>query len=126
MVQVSCPYAHTLTNTHFIFCRKALELGFSKPWPEAMQMITGQPNMSAEALLTYFQPLTNWLINENLKNKDNLGWPEYTWTPYAGTESISVWPWTHKEVGLGAVRREPIVSHCQRHPLRNRLPEGKQ
>nr|XP_056719617.1 angiotensin-converting enzyme [Euleptes europaea] len=62
----------------------AMKLGYSKPWPEAMQLITGQPNMSAEALLTYFEPLKNWLINENLKNRENLGWPEYTWTPYAG------------------------------------------
>ncbi|XP_060637297.2 angiotensin-converting enzyme isoform X1 [Anolis sagrei] len=62
----------------------ALKLGFSKPWPEVMQLITGQPNMSADALLTYFQPLTDWLINENLKNQETLGWPEYTWLPYAG------------------------------------------
>uniref|UniRef100_A0ACB8ETM7 Uncharacterized protein n=1 Tax=Sphaerodactylus townsendi TaxID=933632 RepID=A0ACB8ETM7_9SAUR len=62
----------------------AMKLGFSKPWPEAMQLITGQPNMSAEALLTYFEPLKNWLINENVKNAENLGWPEYTWTPFSG------------------------------------------
>ncbi|XP_054851332.1 angiotensin-converting enzyme [Eublepharis macularius] len=61
----------------------ALKLGYSKPWPEAMQLITGQPNMSAEALLTYFQPLTNWLIKENEKNTESLGWPEYSWIPYA-------------------------------------------
>ncbi|KAH0627017.1 hypothetical protein JD844_002377, partial [Phrynosoma platyrhinos] len=62
----------------------ALKLGYSKPWPEVMQLITGQPNMSAKALLTYFQPLTDWLISENLKNEEILGWPEYTWLPYAG------------------------------------------
>uniref|UniRef100_A0A803W0Y4 Angiotensin-converting enzyme n=1 Tax=Ficedula albicollis TaxID=59894 RepID=A0A803W0Y4_FICAL len=62
----------------------ALKLGFSKPWPEAMQLITGQPNMSAEALMSYFEPLMTWLEKENSKNGEVLGWPEYSWTPYAG------------------------------------------
>uniref|UniRef100_A0A8C6VKL6 Angiotensin-converting enzyme n=1 Tax=Naja naja TaxID=35670 RepID=A0A8C6VKL6_NAJNA len=59
----------------------ALKLGFSRPWPEVMQNITGQPNMSAEALLTYFEPLTKWLIEKNRENNETLGWPEYTWQP---------------------------------------------
>ncbi|NXD26865.1 ACE enzyme, partial [Spelaeornis formosus] len=64
----------------------ALKLGFSKPWPEAMQLITGQPNMSAEALMRYFEPLMTWLEEENKKNKEVLGWPEYSWTPYTGMQ----------------------------------------
>uniref|UniRef100_A0A8C3L470 Angiotensin-converting enzyme n=1 Tax=Chrysolophus pictus TaxID=9089 RepID=A0A8C3L470_CHRPC len=64
----------------------AMKLGFSKPWPEAMQLITGQPNMSAEALMSYFEPLTTWLVKENTKNGEVLGWPEYSWTPYTVTE----------------------------------------
>uniref|UniRef100_A0A8C3KJA8 Angiotensin-converting enzyme n=1 Tax=Calidris pygmaea TaxID=425635 RepID=A0A8C3KJA8_9CHAR len=64
---------------------EALKLGFSKPWPEAMELITGQRNMSADALLSYFEPLMIWLVKENEKNKEVLGWPEYSWTPYAGT-----------------------------------------
>ncbi|NXE97932.1 ACE enzyme, partial [Menura novaehollandiae] len=64
----------------------ALKLGFSKPWPEAMQRITGQPNMSAEALMSYFQPLMTWLEKENKKNGEILGWPEYSWTPYTGMQ----------------------------------------
>ncbi|XP_074835263.1 angiotensin-converting enzyme [Carettochelys insculpta] len=62
----------------------AMKLGYSKPWPEAMQLITGQPNMSADALMTYFKPLTDWLIAENAKTGETLGWPEYNWTPYTG------------------------------------------
>uniref|UniRef100_A0A8C5IRE9 Angiotensin-converting enzyme n=1 Tax=Junco hyemalis TaxID=40217 RepID=A0A8C5IRE9_JUNHY len=64
----------------------ALKLGFSKPWPEAMQLITGQPNMSAEALMSYFEPLMTWLEKENQKNGEVLGWPEYSWTPYTGMQ----------------------------------------
>ncbi|XP_010012983.1 PREDICTED: angiotensin-converting enzyme [Nestor notabilis] len=64
---------------------EALKLGFSKPWPEAMELITGQPNMSADALMSYFEPLMTWLVNENEKNEEVLGWPEYSWTPYTAT-----------------------------------------
>ncbi|XP_040473534.1 angiotensin-converting enzyme [Falco naumanni] len=64
---------------------EALKLGFSKPWPEAMKLITGQPNMSADALMSYFEPLMTWLVNENKKNREVLGWPEYGWTPYTAT-----------------------------------------
>ncbi|MBN3296564.1 angiotensin-converting enzyme [Amia ocellicauda] len=62
-----------------------MKLGFSKPWPEAMQMITGQPNMSAQALLKYFAPLITWLEQENKKNGEVLGWPEYDWVPATAT-----------------------------------------
>uniref|UniRef100_A0A8B9KXZ1 Angiotensin-converting enzyme n=1 Tax=Astyanax mexicanus TaxID=7994 RepID=A0A8B9KXZ1_ASTMX len=56
-----------------------MKLGFSKPWPEAMTMITGQPQMSVQPLMEYFQPLITWLEQENAKNGDVLGWPEYSW-----------------------------------------------
>lgn len=58
-----------------------MKLGFSKPWPEAMTMITNQPRMSALPLMEYFKPLTDWLKKENEKNGETLGWPEYNWTP---------------------------------------------
>uniref|UniRef100_A0A663F7S2 Angiotensin-converting enzyme n=1 Tax=Aquila chrysaetos chrysaetos TaxID=223781 RepID=A0A663F7S2_AQUCH len=65
---------------------EALKLGFSKPWPKAMEVITGQPNMSADALMSYFEPLMTWLVEENKKNGEVLGWPEYSWTPYTGMQ----------------------------------------
>lgn len=74
------------TGVDFSCHRDALKLGFSKPWPEAMQLITGQPNMSAEALMSYFNPLMTWLEKENEKNGEVLGWPEYSWTPYTGKQ----------------------------------------
>lgn len=59
-----------------------MKMGFSKPWPEAMTLITGQLKMSVQPLMEYFQPLIEWLEEENKKNGDVLGWPEYDWTPY--------------------------------------------
>lgn len=64
-----------------------MKLGASKPWPEAMAMITGQPKMSAKPLMEYFKPLIDWLETENKNNNDILGWPEYDWKPSSDGES---------------------------------------
>lgn len=58
-----------------------MKLGFSKPWPEALAMITGEPKMSAQPLMEYFQPLIEWLEKENNKNNEVRGWPDYDWKP---------------------------------------------
>jgi len=45
--------------------RAMLALGASKPWPDAMEAITGQREMDASAILEYFQPLKTWLEEQN-------------------------------------------------------------
>ena len=42
-----------------------LELGASKPWPEALQAFTGTREMSARPMLEYFAPLQTWLEQQN-------------------------------------------------------------
>lgn len=42
-----------------------LAMGQSKPWPEAMQALTGQPDMDASAIIDYFAPLNTWLEKQN-------------------------------------------------------------
>jgi peptidyl-dipeptidase A len=42
-----------------------LELGRSKPWPEALAVLTGSPGMDATAILDYFAPLQAWLDEQN-------------------------------------------------------------
>ncbi len=49
-----------------------LAMGASKPWPEAMQAMTGQRSMDASALIEYFQPLLKWLTEENSERQ--CGW----------------------------------------------------
>jgi peptidyl-dipeptidase A len=51
-----------------------LSLGQSKPWPEALQVITGQTEMDASALAEYFAPLKTWLDEQNKKNGYAVGW----------------------------------------------------
>lgn len=75
-----------------------LKLGSSKPWPEAMRLMMGKPDMSAESLLKYFKPLTDWLIETNTKNGETLGWPEYDWTPDLGSENLPIPTPTPSEV----------------------------
>ncbi|XP_064127021.1 angiotensin-converting enzyme isoform X1 [Loxodonta africana] len=67
----------------------AMKLGFSKPWPEAMRLITGQPNMSATAMMNYFKPLLDWLLTENGRHGEKLGWPQYNWTPNSAHSEAS-------------------------------------
>ena len=42
-----------------------LEMGRSKPWPEALEALTGSPQMDATAILDYFAPLQAWLDEQN-------------------------------------------------------------
>ncbi|MEO1169605.1 MAG: M2 family metallopeptidase [Pseudomonadota bacterium] len=42
-----------------------LEMGSSRPWPEALEAFTGTREMSAEPMLAYFQPLQTWLEEQN-------------------------------------------------------------
>ena len=42
-----------------------LELGASKPWPDALEAFTGSREMSGKALIRYFAPLTKWLQSQN-------------------------------------------------------------
>jgi peptidyl-dipeptidase A len=40
---------------------RMLELGQSKPWPDALEALTGERKMDATAILEYFAPLRQWL-----------------------------------------------------------------
>ena len=51
-----------------------LKLGTSKPWPDAMEAITGQRLMTADAINAYFAPLKTWLEETNEKNGETIGW----------------------------------------------------
>lgn len=53
-----------------------LKLGSSRPWPEALEQVTGQREMDSSALLEYFKPLHDWLKAENEKTGEKIGWSE--------------------------------------------------
>ena len=53
---------------------KMLGMGLSKPWPEALAVLTGETQMDASALADYFAPLRTWLDEENKANHYPVGW----------------------------------------------------
>lgn len=42
-----------------------MEMGQSQPWQQALEALTGQPQMDATAVLDYFAPLKSWLDQQN-------------------------------------------------------------
>jgi peptidyl-dipeptidase A len=42
-----------------------LEMGASKPWPDALEAFTGQREISGDAIISYFAPLQAWLKEQN-------------------------------------------------------------
>ena len=51
---------------------KMLAMGMSRPWPDALETVTGQRQMDATAMVDYFRPLLDWLEVQN-KGK-TCGW----------------------------------------------------
>ncbi len=51
---------------------KMLEMGQSKPWPDALEVLTGERQIDGGALLEYFAPLKKWLDEQNKGQK--VGW----------------------------------------------------
>lgn len=51
---------------------RMLELGASRPWPDALEAVTGQRQMDATAIGDYFAPLKTWLDQQNQGQK--CGW----------------------------------------------------
>jgi peptidyl-dipeptidase A len=52
--------------------RTMLAMGQSRPWPEALEVVTGPERMDATAIIDYFAPLKTWLDQQNQGRK--CGW----------------------------------------------------
>jgi peptidyl-dipeptidase A len=52
--------------------QELLGMGASRPWPEALEAVTGSPDMDASAILDYFAPLQAWL--EEQTEGHPVGW----------------------------------------------------
>jgi peptidyl-dipeptidase A len=51
-----------------------MEMGRSQPWQDAMEVLTGQRELDATALLDYFAPLKTWLDQQNQDRR--CGWAD--------------------------------------------------
>ena len=45
--------------------RTMMQMGASRPWPEALEIVTGTRQVDASALLDYYAPLADWLDEQN-------------------------------------------------------------
>ncbi len=48
---------------------KMMAMGQSRPWPEALQALTGEKKLDATAIIDYFAPLKKWLDEQNKGRK---------------------------------------------------------
>jgi len=53
---------------------RMLEMGQSRPWPEALEAGTGEKQIDATAMADYFAPLKVWLDEQNRKEGYATGW----------------------------------------------------
>lgn len=44
---------------------RMMEMGMSRPWPDALEALTGEREVDATALVEYFEPLLVWLEEQN-------------------------------------------------------------
>ncbi|KAI5727658.1 hypothetical protein M8J77_005279 [Diaphorina citri] len=51
-----------------------MQFGSSVPWNEALFTATGESRLDANALREYFRPLEDWLVAENLRTGEFVGW----------------------------------------------------
>lgn len=65
-----------------------MQLGASTPWPNALKQVTGTETLEAAALIEYFKPLHDWLVEQNKGH--NVDWDEEcsTATVTSGTNHI--------------------------------------
>jgi peptidyl-dipeptidase A len=45
--------------------QQMMEMGLSRPWPDALEALTGERQMDASAIIAYFEPLQKWLKEQN-------------------------------------------------------------
>ena len=50
-----------------------LQMGKSKPWPQALKKLTGSETVDVGALTEYFQPLRDWLVMQRKEIGSGMG-----------------------------------------------------
>jgi hypothetical protein len=64
-----------------------LSLGNSEPWTKALENVVGARNMDVKPLLNYFQPLFDWLKEQN--RNSFVGW-NTEWSPCEFTDCTHI------------------------------------
>ena len=56
--------ACTFNNPFQSIFSDMLKMGKGKPWPEALEKLTGSETLDAGALIEYFEPLRKWMVEQ--------------------------------------------------------------
>lgn len=56
-----------------------MELGSSENWRDTLSLAIGENKLDGSALREFFQPLEEWLRNENLRTGQFIGWTYGMW-----------------------------------------------
>ena len=70
----SCTLSH-IRLLSISFNSDMLKMGRSKPWPQALEKLTGSQEVDVGALTEYFQPLRDWLV----KQREKIGYAAPGW-----------------------------------------------
>ncbi|EDW75767.2 uncharacterized protein Dwil_GK15021 [Drosophila willistoni] len=54
--------------------RRTMALGSSQHYSHVLQKLLGETELNIDGLLSYFQPLHNWLVQQNRLNNLDVGW----------------------------------------------------
>ncbi|XP_055902630.1 angiotensin-converting enzyme isoform X1 [Eupeodes corollae] len=54
--------------------KRLMEKGSSQPWQQVLDEVLGEGRLDGSALREYFQPLSEWLRLENIRNQEYVGW----------------------------------------------------
>ncbi|CAH1788647.1 unnamed protein product [Owenia fusiformis] len=54
--------------------KNMLSMGASKPWPDALEAISGKRFVDTSSIIKYFEPLMKWLKEDNEKHGETPGW----------------------------------------------------
>uniref|UniRef100_A0A915PKN4 Angiotensin-converting enzyme n=1 Tax=Setaria digitata TaxID=48799 RepID=A0A915PKN4_9BILA len=81
ILKVLCGSATNLSNGCMLVrnpvidsIKEVMKLGSSITWREALEIITGSREVDASAMLEYYQPLMDWLEEQNTNNHAYIGW----------------------------------------------------
>ncbi|TMW51741.1 hypothetical protein DOY81_003168 [Sarcophaga bullata] len=51
-----------------------MSLGSSVGFKEVLNVLVGQEKLSLQGLLEYYRPLYDWLMEQNVKENNEIGW----------------------------------------------------
>ncbi len=70
-----------LSATLFCLEGKSWRLALQSLGQKCCKRLWALKKMDASPLMSYFEPVTTWLQEQNMKTGETLGWPDFNWVP---------------------------------------------